>query len=107
MRQVFRYDYVEKQLLSGPVSLVGMADIFRIFEFEQPFFYHLGNIMNTYRITRAAEHSGDFIHRYKIILANDKNRLTDEIRRCPFFSFEQGKHLLAECIITSSKYLMQ
>lgn len=86
---------------------MGMADIFRIFEFEQTFFCHLGNIMNTHRITRAAEHRGDFIHRYEIILTNDKNCLTDEIRRCPFFSFEDGKHLLAECIITISKYLMQ
>ena len=92
--------------MSGSVCLVGMTDIFRIFEFEQTFLHHPGNIMNTYRITRAAEHRGDFIRRYEIILANDKNRPTDEIRGCPFFSFEQGKHRLAECFITSAKSLM-
>ena len=84
-----------------------MTDIFRISEFEQPFFHHFGNVMNTHRITRAAEHRGNFLNRYEIVLANNKNRLADEIRGYPFFPFEQGKHLLAEGFIAGSKFFMQ
>ena len=95
------------ELLTGPVCLVGMTDILRIYEFEKPFFHHPGNVMNTHRITRAAEHRSNFLNRHEIVLTDNKNRLADEIRRYPFFPFEQGKHRLAEGFITGSKFFMQ